>query len=733
MPVDDDELRVRLHGLFMDELDDQVARIEQGLDSMASSLPEVPSTVLEELFRAAHSLKGAAQAVGAAGVSAHCHRLEDELAQVRNGSLQVDDAVLGQWAAAVDLIRDQGARLRQDGDLPGAGTREAMSVAGSVDAAPAPATVEPTVPGHQPAPEGARSEAVDGGTVRVDRHKFDVLIAQAGDLITSSYAAEVLVSHSESASDRMALQAEQWRRSHEELRHQLTAIGPEGRDLQETLDKVSLGFRETTRDLALLARAAAEHQRSLRGLATDFSEAARRARTVPFTEATAGLPRLVRDLAAEMSKQVRLVVAAADVEIDKELAVRLKDVLRHLVRNAVDHGLELPEDRSAAGKPSVGTIEITAELLSGGLDVQVHDDGRGVDATKVREAARDLGLLQDDDGESVDVLFRPGVSTATRVSAVSGRGVGLDAVRTVIEEAGGTIVLRSQPPAGTSIRMNIPLSSSTLRAVLVRAGDEVVALPSAPVESVVRVPAENPRVDGREVMTLGERAVPVVALARVLGWEEPEPTEVRAHRPGLLISGAEGSLVLTVGEVLAEQEIVLQTPPPRLGEMSLLLGTTQTVDGSAALVLSPSACVRAGLAATPASLRVETAAEDVATPAQILLVEDTLITRELERSILEMAGYSVTVAVDGQQAWRILQSRGFDLVISDVNMPRMDGIALCRAIRGSREHSGVPLLLVTSLHSEADRRKGLEAGADAYLTKEGFNREELLTTVARLL
>jgi two-component system chemotaxis sensor kinase CheA len=733
MPTDQ-QLRARLYGLFLDELDDQVGHLDRGLDTLASSLPEVPAGVIDELFRAAHSLKGAAQAVGVSGVSTHCHHLEDALAKVRDGALPVDEALLGKWAVTVDLIRDLGALLRQDESASTPAVSGEPATAAGTDGATTRQASSESKGLRRQGREQARTGGAEGGTVRVEQQKFDALIAQAGDLVTSSYAAEALVKHSVAASERVAREADLWGQSHEELARRLVVAGPGARDLQETLDRIGLRFRETSRELEQLARSAADHQRSLRVLAADFSESVRRARTVPFADAASGLPRLVRDLATEMSKRARLVVNAADGEIDKELAVRLHDVLRHLVRNAVDHGLESPAERSAAGKAVVGSIEITAALRSGGLEVQVRDDGRGVDRARVRQAARDLGLGQDDDDESVEALFRPGLSTAPSVGAVSGRGVGLDAVRATVEDAGGTVTLHSEPGAGTTVTMSIPLSSSTLRALLVLGGGEIVAVPSSPVQAVVRVPVDNPRVEGREVMRLGERTVPVVGLAGVLGWAEPEPVEgPRRDRRGLLITGAEGSVVLTVADLVSEQEIVLQPPPGRLTAMSALLGTTRTADGSVALVLNPSACVRAALSGPSEAQRAEAAPDEAVAPPRILLVEDTLITRELERSILETAGYAVTVAVDGQQAWRILQSGTFDVVVSDVNMPRMDGIALCRAIRASREHTGTRVLLVTSLHSDTDRRRGLDAGADAYLTKEGFDREELLSTVARLL
>ena len=351
----------------------------------------------------------------------------------------------------------------------------------------------------------------------------------------------------------------------------------------------------------------------------------------------------------------------------------------------------------------------------------------------MRTSAAGLGLVPDDVNEATvaEVVFQPGLSTAVTVSTISGRGVGLDAVRAGVEANGGTVTLESERGAGASLIITVPLTLSTLRAVLLRIAGEVVALPVASVRKVIRVPSDRTVLDGREIIDLGGEAVPVVPLSLLLGWAGPDPSKTHEQAPmGVVVSGMEGHVALLIDELVSEREIVLRTPPERLAGMSMLLGTAQLEDGSVALVLNPSVCVRAALSKPRARISTPEETLDVR---RVLLAEDTLTTRELERSILESAGYAVVVAADGEQAWQTLQVSDFDVVVSDVNMPRMDGIALCRSIRGSRRHADLPVVLVTSLHSPADRQRGLDAGADAYLTKAGFNRAELLSTLEQLL
>ena len=522
----------------------------------------------------------------------------------------------------------------------------------------------------------------------------------------------------------------------QELQHQ-------GRELRALLAGLPAGDREPVEDafrtverrlgpltaeLKDVRMLLARQQRSLRASTNGFSTAARRARMVPFEQATNGLARMVRELAVDLGKEARLTVTAADVEVDRALVVMLREVLVHLVRNAVDHGLEPPEERMRLGKPRRGSVRVEAALGSDGVSIVVADDGAGVDHDGLRRAAATAtGSPVGEAADVTDVMFTPGVSTAGRISTVSGRGVGLDIVRTTVERAGGAVRVDSEWGRGTRLTLLLPLNLSIMRALLVRTAGELVVFPSTPVRRLITMPAAS-RLDGRTVVHLDDELLTTAPLHHILGWSTAEE---RRGGTGLVITGLGEPVVLSVDEVVAEREIVLHASSPRLEGVRELLGTTRLDDGSVVLVLNPAACARAALAHRCADLADSAGEAD--TRRTVLLAEDSLTTREVERSLLEAAGYDVLVAHDGQQAWKLLQGNEVDAVVADVNMPRLDGIALCRAVRGAAALSKLPVVLVTALRSEADRRAGLEAGADAYLTKVGFNRDELLDALDRLL
>lgn len=718
-----DPLRGRLHRLFLEELDERVDDLQAGLENLAAAEPRAPETgrTLETLFRSAHSLKGAAQAVGATAVADICHELEDLLSAIREGTLGPDAALLSRMAGDVDAIVEAGRALRL--------TRSqsmAPSDPGQTERDLRPSSGDPA--------EGARpvepSVALGGGSVRLAPHKFDALMARAADVISAVYRAENLVSNVAEARDKFA-QVTREQRGDLRALTRVAQEAPDGGRAVDAVARLDRRLREVADELERLARMASAQQRGLRVVVDGFDDTARDARTVPFTDAAAGLGRMVRELAEQTGKRAELVVVAEDVEVDKTLVATLHDVLGHLVRNAVDHGLEPAPDRERAAKPPVGTVTVNAALVTKGIEIKVTDDGRGVAIDQVRRVARDLGLVPEDvtDLTLEQALFHPGLTTTAVVNQYSGRGVGLDAVRDQVERAGGTVDLESEPGSGTTVRVVVPLTLSTVRAVTVRVADDVIAFPSSAVRAVTTVP-ESLRVSGRDVVTVGEETIPVVHASELLGWGHAPDVEDTGVAAVLVLEAGSETVAVIVDEVLSEQAILLRSAPPRLAGASLLLGTTQLEDGTVGLVLSPAASVRSAL--THQRVVRPTAVESSATP-QILLAEDTVTTRELERSILELAGYSVLVAADGAQAWQLLQTHPVDAVVSDVDMPRMDGVSLCRTIRSSREFAQLPVILVTSLHSDEDRQRGLDAGADAYLSKTGFDRGELLDALERLL
>jgi two-component system chemotaxis sensor kinase CheA len=419
------------------------------------------------------------------------------------------------------------------------------------------------------------------------------------------------------------------------------------------------------------------------------------------------------------------------VGLDRAIIERVRDPLVHLVRNAIDHGIELPEKRVAAGKPPGGTVRVSAAMHGASMEVVVADDGAGIDRDLLRRRAEARGLRVPEENDVATLVFAPGVSTATAVTELSGRGVGLDAVRAAVEGMRGNVTVTSAPGNGTRFRLALPLTLTTLRVVLFLVGEQIYALNSTWLERFMRLdPAQVMRSGGRPALRIDGRSVPLIRLADVLG-ERLNSSEM--PRSVLLLDARGVRLALAVDELLEERDIVLRSLGPRLNGHRLVAGVTLLEDGTIALALRGSVVAEEALAL--ASRPSNAAGSDAAgqLTKRILLVDDSVTTRALERSILEAAGYDVITAGDGAAAWKLLERETVDVVVSDVDMPEMNGFALVEAIRGSSRLRDLPIILVTGRENEADRAHGLEAGADAYMTKAGFRQEALIEAIGELV
>jgi two-component system chemotaxis sensor kinase CheA len=454
---------------------------------------------------------------------------------------------------------------------------------------------------------------------------------------------------------------------------------------------------------------------------------------LPFSEVAESLERTVRDAAKTSGKEVAFVVEGGAVELDRSILSALRDPLLHLVRNAVDHGIEPPATRDQAGKPRTARVVVSAELEGTGIEITIEDDGRGIDLDAVREQARRRGIqVPDEDAAAARLVFVPGLSTAKQITEISGRGVGLDVVRHQVERLHGSVDLSSAAHRGTRFVLSLPLTLTTLRALLVRVAGRVYAVPSANVAQLARVRADAfGSIEARPVL-LGKGApIPAVELADVFGVRK---TERRAtHKvPVVVVRAGERQLALLVDELVAEQEVVAKGMGARLRRVRKFTGATVLPTGEIALIVSAPDVVAAGLGLRTAT-SVAPAAASRSAPRRLLIADDSVTTRTLEKTILEAAGYEVIAASDGSEAWYLLQERGADLVISDVEMPGMDGFMLAEAIRGSKRFRDLPVILLTALDSERDRARGLEVGADAYLVKSAFDQTSLLEAIAQLL
>jgi two-component system, chemotaxis family, sensor kinase CheA len=441
-------------------------------------------------------------------------------------------------------------------------------------------------------------------------------------------------------------------------------------------------------------------------------------RTLPLSSITGSFPRAVRDLAAAHSKEAELEISGADTQLDRVILEGISESIAHLLRNAVAHGLESPEERESAGKPASGHIELRAEPRGSLVAIEVADDGRGVAPGLVREAAAGKGLA--------DVLAEAGFSTADEITDVSGRGVGLDAVKAHVESLRGSLEVQSEPGQGTTVTMLLPLTLALLRVLLVERAGQRFGLPLGSVEEVIAVEGTM-SLGGREAIEVRGRSVPLADLAQILGAGAPElPEEPRA----VIVTSAGRRVAAACDRIVEEREVVVKSLGPLLAGVPGYLGAAIMDDGGLALILDPAFVTRPSSHA--ASVKPTNGAERVAPT--VLVVDDQFTVRELQRSILEAAGYRVETARDGRDALhKVAGESGIGLVLTDVDMPEMNGIELLRTIREDPEHLSLPVVVVTGRGGEEDRQRGVEAGADAYIVKEEFDQRALLETVGRLL
>lgn len=453
-------------------------------------------------------------------------------------------------------------------------------------------------------------------------------------------------------------------------------------------------------------------------LLTELQDAAVGMRTLPLSSITGPFPRAVRDLAAAEGKHVDLVIEGASTELDRVILESLAEPIVHLLRNAVAHGIEPAEERRRAGKRERARVELRAEQRGALVAVTVADDGRGVAAETLARAEQE--------GSLVAVLTRAGFSTAEEVSGLAGRGVGLDAVKRYAESLGGTLEIASTPGRGTAVTLALPLTLALLDVLLLERGGNVYGLPLASVEEAV-VAGSRLSLAGSAALELRGRSLPLADLASLLGASAPAAA---AGAPAVVFRASGRRLAFICDRLIGDEEVVVKQLGPLLARVRGYLGAAILGDGRVALLLDPTQLVRgrAGTAAAPSL------SGGPGRQAKVLVVEDSFSVRQLQRSILEAAGYAVETARDGRDALARLESdEEIDLVVADVQMPELDGVELTKAIRRSQRHALLPVVIVTSRGEDEDRRRGIEAGADAYMVKSAYDQGALLETVARLI
>lgn len=748
--------------LFSLEAEAQTQVLSAGL--MALERNPTQADQLEACMRAAHSLKGAARIVGVdAGVSV-AHVMEDCLVAAQEGRLRLTAEHIDALLQGTDLLMriatpgDAGAQatlpvfLAQMASLldPGAAV-PVQPLAAPVVAQPPLATLppaplvlptEPLEPEPEPEPilqRKAGKRAGEGAerVLRVTADRLNSLL----DLSSKSLVETQRLKPYLATLQRLKRMHGQGMQALDGLRMQLEDSGQSSEVLEA---------------LAQTQRLLAETQQILQQQAADLDEfgwqASQRAQLLydtalacrmrPFADVLTGQSRMVRDLGRSLGKPVRLVVEGEKTQVDRDVLEKLEAPLTHLLRNAVDHGIELPERRLLAGKPDEGVIRLRASHQAGMLSLELIDDGAGIDLERLRSSIVERALSPADtvarmsDAELLTFLFLPGFSLRDKVTEVSGRGVGLDAVQHMIRELRGSIELTQMAGQGCRFHLQVPLTLSVVRSLVVEVGGEAYAFPLAHIERTLEVTAEQiVQIEGRQHFWHEGRLIGLVAASQLLN--RPAGQAQGGSLRVVVIREREQLYGVAVERLIGERVLVVMPLDPRLGKVQDISSGALLDDGSVVLIVDVEDLLRSveKLLSTGSLERVERGSSGArgVVRKRILVVDDSLTVRELQRKLLGNRGYDVAVAVDGMDGWNALRSEDFDLLITDIDMPRMDGIELVTLVRRDQRLQSLPVMVVSYKDREEDRRRGLDAGADYYLAKASFHDDALLEAVVELI
>lgn len=632
-----------------------------------------------------------------------------------------------------------------------------------------PVPTETSTAVAMPAPSPVSSLA--SVTVRVSTQKLDTVMRQVEELLSPRLAAAQRAKELR----EVAASLTSWKKQRARMRPVLRLIGryvegggngtaaglpkfptpdlhapefptKELPKLLEYLESEQLFMKTLEERLLHLSKFAAHDRRTLAGMSDSLLHDVKEMHLMPFSSLLEIFPRFTRELAREQGKQVELVIQGGEIEIDRRTLEEMKDPLMHLLRNCIDHGIEQPAMRQDKGKPEHGSITLAIAQKDGGkIEILVADDGAGIDAAKVRAAACRLGLVSAGEAKKLSeqeaqaLIFQSGISTSQIITDISGRGLGLAIVREKVERLGGVIALEPHHDGGvqgtgTTFRITLPLMLATFRGVLVRAGGQLFALPLHNVESVVRVAQQDIRtVENRATIPLGGQAVALVSLGDVLGLPRQSAMDKVSEQALVVVLGAgHQHVAFRVDEILGEQEVLVKTLGRQLARVRNIAGASVLGTGQVVAVLNvPDLLKSAVMQAAPLPVAAET--HRVAEKHSILVVEDSITSRALLKNILESAGYLVTTAVDGVDAYTTLKTGTFELIVSDVEMPRMDGFDLTAKVRADKQLADLPVVLVTALESREHRERGIDVGANAYIVKSSFDQSNLLEVVRRLI
>lgn len=747
------DIRQRLLATFQIEHRDHVEQIRSFLATVASGTVQPAGVELEEAFRRAHSLKGAARAVDLSAVEGLAHRLETLFSRVRQGALLLDSNVATVIAQVLDASEDCVAEPGENRPSPRfeSSLRAIERVLGmqpETHAVPQNSLPEPA----SPLPSFEPLE-----TVRIASRSFDGLLRSAGGLIGESLRQNQVTDHLYGMAKQLALVEKETETVHRaaaaSFRRNLASPEFSRAGAARDFARVSSCLQSVCRDVVSLSRQAGavrrlqQHStRTVRRLGGQLQQDVWQALMLPAEGLLEGYRKMIRDLARDESKEIEFHVVSTGVHADRRVLEALKDPLMHLLRNTVSHGIETAGERLAKAKPATGLVTLRIEAEGQRLTITVEDDGKGVDLKRVAEVAVKEGIWSEAQASELSpqelsrLLFRPGFSTSRSVTKLAGRGMGLSVVYEAVRLLQGEVDIQPANPnagGGTRVRVSVPLSISTHKLLLVSCGEQRFAIPIHAIERLHRLrPGSIGIVEGKPVVVVDKQPVPLFSMHHLVSTDSSHPAAAAASAKTLevMILRSRGKRVaIAVDAFLRETDAVILDLGPASPPNGKISGGILLEDGSVAFVLNVTELLENPVHQNPAPLLPAREPGREKAAISILVVDDSLTTRTLEKSILEAHGYKVLIAVDGLDALEKLRNQTPDLVISDIQMPRLDGFGLLQALKKDPRLERIPVIMVTSLDRPEDQERGLSLGAGAYIVKRKFDQAELLSAIRQIL
>lgn len=794
--MNEEELLKKLREAFKMESEERLENISASLLELEKATDdEQQKPIIEKVFREAHSLKGAARAVNMSDIEMLCQSIEsvfsalkkDEFAVSSNLFDTLHDAVRTIEATLADSEEEPGSERQSEiaeiicmldnmklsdgiGNLLGAGVEEHPVLPEAEEIEPAEEMRETALTVQTPSVETYDEEpSLDKAvtkyhadmkkpliseTVRIAASRLDALLLEAEEIASLKLVSSQRLLNLKESVQSLELWKKRWFRVESDFRTLRNKFQKEyggewaqdGSPWSKMLEFLDWNFKHIHtlgRSIGKLTKDVEQDHRTLSRMVDEHLNGMKQVMMMPFAALFSIFPRMVRDICRDQGKEADLFLDGGEIEVDRRILEEMKDPMIHLLRNSVDHGLESPRQRRKLEKPARGAIRLSVSRIEGSkVEILITDDGKGIDVRRIRDEAVKSGLVNEKDAarlkdrEIMQFVFRSGISSSPIITELSGRGLGLAIVQEKIEKLGGLISMETEAGRGTTFRIHLPVTLATFRGVLVRAAGDHFIVPGSHVDRVLKIkPGQVKTVENRKTVSINREVLSLVELAGVLGLSGPKEVESSNKLLTVMVLGSgAGKIAFKVSEVICEQEVLVKSLGKQLARIPYISGATILGTGEVVPILSVHDLLKAP--GETAAVEIKTASETKRKDKRVrsvLVAEDSITSRMLLKNILEAAGYRVRTAVDGKAAFTALKTEKFDIVVSDAEMPRMNGFELTSNIRANDKTSNTPVILVTSLDSREDKERGIDAGANAYIVKSSFDQSNLLDVIERLI